>query len=381
MVRKKSFEIKKVHKFRDGRLHVYKVSTSRNWMCRFYADGKYKVKSTLETNLSTAKQIAMDWYDELRFNQKQGIPIHEILFSEASEKFKTYQRSLVLRGERTERQAKDYEYRISMLSKFFNKISISKIDAKMLDEYIQSRTVLSNNPVKIRTIKIDLTALRLVLKYSILQGWIKTLPPFPQLRKEKTNPRPWFEHDEWKHLLKTSNERINSAADKNKKWKREQLHDFMIFAVHTGLRVQECLRVRYGDISIKNKQKGDKEIRFEVQGKTGLRRVRGTIGAVRAVERLKKRNEPKPNDLLFPHNHKDGLNALLKECGLKQDRHGRERNAKSFRSTFIMFGLLRGLKDRDIADNCGNTPDIIHKYYAKYINIDMIGDSFTDLPE
>ena len=91
----------------------------------------------------------------------------------------------------------------------------------------------------------------MVLKDSILQDWIKTLPPFPQLRKEKTNPRPWFEHDEWKLLLKTSNERIKSAADKNKRWKREQLHDFMIFAVHTGLRVQECLRVRYGDISIK----------------------------------------------------------------------------------------------------------------------------------
>ena len=109
--------------------------------------------------------------------------------------------------------------------------------------------------------------------------------------------------------------------------------------------------------------------------------MRGTIGAVRASERLKKRNEPKPNDLLFPHNHRDGLNALLKDCGLKQDRHCRERNAKSFRSTFIMFGLLRGLKDRDSADNCGDTPDIIHKYYAKYINMDMIGDSFTDLPE
>ena len=54
-------------------------------------------------------------------------------------------------------------------------------------------------------------------------------------------------------------------------------------------------------------------------------------------------------------------------------------NAKSFRSTFIMFGLLRGLKDRDIADNCGSSSDIIHKYYAKYIN--MIGESFTDLPD
>jgi hypothetical protein len=87
-------------------------------------------------------------------------------FSKHREKFKTYQRSLVLRGKRTERQVKDYEYRISMLSKFFNKISISKIDTKMLDEYIRSRTVLSNNPAKIRTIQIDLTALRLVLKYS-----------------------------------------------------------------------------------------------------------------------------------------------------------------------------------------------------------------------
>ena len=72
----KSFLITKMHKFRDGKLHVYKTSTGSNWMCRFYAEGKYKVKSTLETNLSTAKQMAMDWYDELRFNQKQGVPIH-----------------------------------------------------------------------------------------------------------------------------------------------------------------------------------------------------------------------------------------------------------------------------------------------------------------
>jgi hypothetical protein len=39
-------------------------------MYHFYAEGKDKVKSTLETNLSTAKQMAMDWCDELRFNLK-----------------------------------------------------------------------------------------------------------------------------------------------------------------------------------------------------------------------------------------------------------------------------------------------------------------------
>ena len=44
-----------IHKFRDGRLHLYKREDCKFWMCRFYAEGKYKVKSTLETNLSTAK--------------------------------------------------------------------------------------------------------------------------------------------------------------------------------------------------------------------------------------------------------------------------------------------------------------------------------------
>ena len=142
------------------------------------------------------------------------------------------------------------------------------------------------------------------------------------------------------------------------------------------------MRIRYGDISIRKKKQNGHEVRFGVQGKTGIRKVRDTIGAVHLYERLCKRNMGyKKTDLLFPQNHREGLSSLLKECGLKQDKFGRERNTKSFRSIFIMFGLLCGLKARDIADNCGNSPDIIHKYYAKYINLDMVGDSFTDLPE
>ena len=130
----------------------------------------------------------------------------------------------------------------------------------MLFRSIESRTTLAESPVSTQTVKYDLTALRLVLKFSILQGWIKILPVFPQTKKVRTNPRPWFDHDEWKLILKSSKERIRTASDKNKRWKREQLHDFMVFMVHTGVRVQECLRVRYGDISIKKKKDGGQEI-------------------------------------------------------------------------------------------------------------------------
>jgi len=393
-----SYKITKMHKFRDGRLHIYKQSNCLFWLIRFYAEGRYKHKSSKTKSFTTAKEIAFDWFDEIRFNQKHGVPVHAITFQYASEQFRFYQNSLIERGDRTQRQAKDYEYRIEMLNRFFAKHNISLIDTKAIDEYITLRITPSKEfevPVKYKTVKYDLTALRQVFKYCILQGWIKALPLFPDSKKEKTNPRPWFDHDEWQLLLKTSKERIKNAPDKNKRWKRQSLHDFMVFSVHTGVRVQECHRIRYGDCKIlkkkskRNNGEDDYELRFEVQGKTGIRKVRGTIGAVTIYKKLceenkdEKTNKPKPTDLLFPHNHRDGLNALLKSCrpSLKTDRHGRTRNAKSFRSTFIMFGLLRGLKDRDIADNCGNSPDIIHKYYAKYINIDMIGESFTDLPD
>ena len=128
--------------------------------------------------------------------------------------------------------------------------------------------------------------------------------------------------------------RIKEADDKKLKWQREQLHDFMVFMVHTGLRVSECLSLRYSDIKIKKKPNGTAEVNFEVKGKTGFRRVRGLVGAVRAYERLKKRNKGyKKTDLLFPKNHKDGLNNLLAETNLKLDKQGRVRNSKSFRSS------------------------------------------------
>ena len=107
-----------MHKFRDGRLQVYKQSNCAYWLTKFFAEGKWKYKSSKSKSFTTAKEIALDWYDEIRFNQKHGVPVHAITFLHASEQFRLYQKSLIERGERTKRQARDYEYRIDMLSKF-----------------------------------------------------------------------------------------------------------------------------------------------------------------------------------------------------------------------------------------------------------------------
>ena len=152
--------------------------------------------------------------------------------------------------------------------------------------------------------------------------------------------------------------------------------------VHTGCRVEETLGLRFGDCKIHKKKNGTSELRFTLKGKTGVRPVRGMIGAVSAFERISKRfPNHKKTDYLFPNRHTGGLNALLNETGLKLDRFGNKRNAKSFRSTFIMFRLIAGQPIKSVATNCGTSSDVIDKYYAKFIDVNMLDDSFTDLPE
>ena len=50
-----SFKMTQTHKFRDGKLQVYKQSNCKNWMARFHSAVKNKVISTKEESLREAK--------------------------------------------------------------------------------------------------------------------------------------------------------------------------------------------------------------------------------------------------------------------------------------------------------------------------------------
>ena len=69
-----------IHKIRDGRLHIFKRDDSRYWLCRFFVNGRYKVKSTGEEKITAAKRFAEDWYDELRYRIRRGENVHDRKF-------------------------------------------------------------------------------------------------------------------------------------------------------------------------------------------------------------------------------------------------------------------------------------------------------------
>lgn len=60
------------HTLMGGKLHIYKRPNSSYWQCSTYLAGKNRRMSTKEDSLTRAKDIAEDWYLELRGKQRAG---------------------------------------------------------------------------------------------------------------------------------------------------------------------------------------------------------------------------------------------------------------------------------------------------------------------
>ena len=110
---------------------------------------------------------------------------------------------------------------------------------------------------------------------------------------------------------------------------------------------------------------------IEVRGKRGVGYCKSTIGAVRPFERLKERNNPKPDALIFPKAHRDLFNKVLDGEKLKFDRDGRRRTAYSLRHTYIYMRLMEGADIYQVAKNCRTSVEMIENYYASHIKTNL----------
>src|SRR5262249_8032121 len=174
----------------------------------------------------------------------------------------------------------------------------------------------------------------------------------------------------------------------------EQLHDFVLFAVNTGLRPDEAWCLQFRDVTIVDDEDSGKTIlEIEVRGKRGVGYCKSMPGAVRPFERLRSRlrpariygvNTPKkesvtsaapseqwrmpePTDLIFPKWQRALFKTILDEQNLRFDREGRPRTAYSLRHTYICLRLMEGADIYQIAKNCRTSVEMIEKYYASHI--------------
>jgi integrase len=229
--------------------------------------------------------------------------------------------------------------------------------------------------------------IRQVLKAAVRHGWLKVMPDLSEPYKASGNVshRAWFSPEEYKQLYEATRERAQNPRKISYQWESEQVHDFVLFMVNTGLRPDEAWKLRFRDVKIAFDD-GLREtiLDIEVRGKRGVGYCKSMPGAVVPFKRLLERKRtvisidqnggetktkvlPKPADLLFPIRHHEMFDNVLDELDLKKDRDGQPRTAYSLRHTYICLRLMEGADVYQIAKNGRMSVEMIEKYYASHL--------------
>ena len=357
---------------------LVKIPRSPFYYLRSSIEGKRIQVSTKCKEEGVARDWATDYLINLLGRVKEGKPALQTSFKQVALDFleNEHLTKAIIRNSRHISNARQIINR--WLIPYFHdecRLTIEEIRPKHINEFLVWRNKGADSPRQIgtapaaQTLKHYLQILRRIMKFTIREELIKTLPLFPEIGRQK-HTRAWFEPKDYELLKKVSKERIKKANRKDVRRKREYLHQYIIFAVGCGCRVGEMMSLRHKAV-----ERVSNYLRLTVSGKTGAHETTTMPSARDAYESLikhnKKWNLPSgENDLVFPENPFEGLKGLLKEAGLYEDKLGRPRNAKNFRHTYIMFRILNSenLNLKAIADNLSTSVQTIDSHYAEVSN-------------
>jgi integrase len=368
------------HEILGGKVQLYRRDGSSLWQCSTSVGGKQYRATTKKEELSQAEDAAEDWYLELRGKFKRGEvgKLEEVngekTFADAAEQF-IREFPIMTEGQRNEQYVEGHERRLRKhLIPFLGDKPLSKVTSGAIQDYrihrMETAKAERGKPPARTTIHQEFVALRQVLKLAVRHGHISSLPDMsqPYRTNGKISHRAWFAPEEYKQLYAATRDRVENPRRKKFQADYEELHDYVLFMVNTGLRPDESKRIQFRDVKIVNdKGSGQTILEIDVRGKRGVGFCKSMPGAVFPFKRLMKRRRPNPTDFLFPRTHHILFNTILGELELKFDREGQRRTFYSLRHTYICMRLMEGADVYQIAKNCRTSVKMIEEFYASHI--------------
>lgn len=389
----------------DGRLQIYRRADAGPWQAAARVGGQRFRQTTGETALDRAKDVAEEWYLDLRGKLRTGrlepLAPKEKTFGEAAQAYLREVRVLAA-SVRSPSYVKMLELRMNAhVLPFFKDKPLSAINKGLVQRYRVQRAedTIAKTAVKGKdgapdtpgrpparsTMLQEIVIIRQVLKHAEGLGWIPYVPSLstPYMTQGKKGRRAWFSHEEYKRLYQATRRRIADGKRPGWKGRYEDLHDFVLIMANTGLRPDEAWGLQFRDVAIEDDYATkDTILVIDVRGKTGVGYCKSMPNAVYPFETLRARREEKLQDAgksaeeiarilpmmkVFPDYSRDLFNKILEEEHLKFDRDGRRRTAYSLRHTYISMRLMEGANIHQIANNCRTSVQMIEQFYAAHI--------------
>ena len=373
----------------DERLYLERrPDISPCWHARSSIQNHLIQKTTRTSDLSDAKDVAGKWFLNLRQHVEQGIPVAGRTFATAAAAFLTHhEHTLLPIGESNERKIRSYRDVWNVLRDFIDDKLLTELDIVVLEALCLWRKSTRN--VSDKTLRRDIGLVRLVLKFAQRQRWIDHLPLFPQLTSKPVSPD-WFSPKEWTHLLATSRQRILDAAKTGNasshiERERKELHAFILAMGHGCIRVDECLNLRWNDLTPEPKNEAlpfrKKTVLLRIRrGKTGKRTGIGTFGTLRPMDMLRELHpDALDEDKIFSTPHPQTFRKLLEAANLRVDTQGRFRNAKTIRHTSLRFRFLYQpeIRPHELAVIGGTSSKMLEDYYLRHLTAELVQDRLT----
>ena len=361
-----------IHQVFGGKVQIFRRPNSRFWQCSASVGGKQRRGSTKQESLAQAKDVAEDWYLGLKGKAQAGELKSGKTFKQAAARF-IDEFEVITRGERSPKYVENHKRRIeNHLIPFFGTKVLSEITSGLIQDYRihRMRTEPGGKPPARNTLHQEMVCLRQTLKTANRQGWLEHLPDMTSAYRGsgKISHRAWFSPEEYKQLYTATGERARNPLKERWRSACEDLHDYVLFMVNSGLRPDEALRIQVRDIEIvADGPKREKILHIVVRGKRGVGYAKTMPGAVLPFTRIVERHKRGPSDLIFPTIQRELFNTILGELDLKRDREGNARTTYSLRHTYICMRLMEGADIYQIAKNCRTSVEMIEKYYASHI--------------
>lgn len=319
-----------------------------------------------------AKEFAEDWYPELRGKSRAGQLKVGKSFKEAAAKFEG-EFEIITQRERSPIYVNGHKQRLkNHLVPFFGDYVVTEITPGLMQDYRIHRMKNAGAASRRRAAPFTRRSSACVRfsKRRTATGGCRISPtsPRPTIPRARSRTALGSRRPEYKTLYEATRERAKNP--KKERWRTacENLHDFVLFMVNTGLRPDEALRLEFRDVAIvTDDATGERILEIEVRGRRGVGCCKSMPGAVLPFQRVLKRSKGQPTDRVFPKLQRELFNTLLGELNLKKDREGQHRTFYSLRHTYICMRLMEGADIYQVAKNCRTSVEMIENFYASHI--------------
>jgi integrase len=330
------------HTMFDGRLQIYRRAEHGPWQAAARVGGQRFRQTTGEMALDRAKDVAEEWYLDLRGKLRSGrlepLAPKEKTFAEAAQAYLREVRVLAA-SVRSPSYIKNLEMRMKAhVLPFFKDKPLSVINKGLVQRYRVRRaeetiaktladalaaadrnaakrlkkkdplspderaTIVADcqrekaeakgKPPARSTMLQEIVIIRQVLKHAEGLGWIPFVPNLstPYMTQGKRGRRAWFSHEEYDRLHKATRRRITEGKRRGWKSRYEDLHDFVLIMANTGLRPDEAWGLEFRDVTIEDDYATkDTILVIDVRGKTGVGYCKSMPNAVYPFTELRKR--------------------------------------------------------------------------------------------